>query len=40
MLSWQTNDVSGKKDGGILKHLIKAGEGHSTPNEGSTVDGK
>lgn len=38
MLDWQTEDLTSKKDGGILRHVIKAGEGHSTPNDGSAVD--
>jgi len=38
MISWQKEDLSPKKDGGILRSILQAGEGHSTPNDGSMVD--
>ncbi|XP_075234206.1 FK506-binding protein 59-like isoform X2 [Lycorma delicatula] len=38
MLEWQAEDLSSKKDGGILRTILRAGDGHSTPNEGSTVN--
>lgn len=38
MLDWQAEDSSSKKDGAILRHVIKTGEDHSTPNDGSAVD--
>lgn len=40
MLSWQTEDLSPKRDEGILRQVLQPGEGHATPNEWSTVDGK
>lgn len=39
VIDWQKEDLSTKKDGGILRNIIEAGEGHSTPNDGSMVDG-
>jgi hypothetical protein len=40
MIDWQKEDLSSKKDGGILRSILQAGEGHSTPNDGSMVDSK
>ena len=38
MISWRAEDISPKKDGSILRTIIKVGEGFSSPNEGATVD--
>lgn len=38
VIDWQKEDLSVKKDGGILRNIIKPGEGHSTPNDGAMVD--
>lgn len=38
MISWKAEDLSPKKDGGILRTIIEVGEGFSSPNDGSTVD--
>lgn len=38
MIDWQAEDLSSKKDGGILRTILISGEGHATPNEGSTVN--
>ncbi|XP_054264427.1 FK506-binding protein 59 isoform X2 [Macrosteles quadrilineatus] len=38
MIDWQKEDLSPKKDGGILRSILQAGEGHACPNDGSMVD--
>ena len=38
MISWMAEDLTSTKDGGILRTILKVGEGFSSPNEGSTVD--
>lgn len=38
MIDWQGEDLSPKEDGGIIRTLIKAGEGFTSPGEGSQVD--
>ncbi|CAH2007241.1 unnamed protein product [Acanthoscelides obtectus] len=38
VLDWEGEDLSPKKDKGIERLQVKAGEGHSTPNEGATVE--
>ncbi|XP_046665214.1 FK506-binding protein 59-like isoform X2 [Homalodisca vitripennis] len=38
MIDWQKEDLSPKKDGGILRNILQPGEGHATPNDGSMVD--
>lgn len=38
MIDWQKEDLSAKKDQGILRNILKAGEGHATPSDGSMVD--
>nr|CAH7740033.1 unnamed protein product [Callosobruchus chinensis] len=38
VLDWAGEDLSPKKDGGIERLQIKAGEDYSTPNEGAVVD--
>ena len=38
MISWKAEDLTSKKDGGILRTIINMGEGFSSPNDGSTVD--
>jgi len=38
LLNWvEETDVSSKKDGSVLKKVLKQGEGYDTPSEGSTV---
>lgn len=38
MISWKAEDLSPKRDGGILRTIIESGEGFSSPNDGATVD--
>uniref|UniRef100_A0A1B6DTS3 peptidylprolyl isomerase n=1 Tax=Clastoptera arizonana TaxID=38151 RepID=A0A1B6DTS3_9HEMI len=38
VLSWKAEDLSPKKDEGIIRHIIESGEGHGTPTDGSIVD--
>ncbi|KAK7864395.1 hypothetical protein R5R35_010986 [Gryllus longicercus] len=38
VLDWQGEDLSQKKDGGILRYQIEAGEGYATPNDGAAVE--
>lgn len=40
LFSWQGEDLSPKKDGGILRRILVPGEGYQTPNEGAKVDVK
>lgn len=38
LLNWvEETDVSSKKDGSVMKKVVKAGEGYDTPAEGTTV---
>ncbi|NEU34406.1 FKBP-type peptidyl-prolyl cis-trans isomerase, partial [bacterium LRH843] len=34
MLDWEAEDLSSKKDGGILRTIITPGQGFSSPNQG------
>ncbi|PSN54651.1 Peptidyl-prolyl cis-trans isomerase FKBP4 [Blattella germanica] len=38
MIDWTGEDLSHKKDGGILRYQIKKGDGATTPNEGAVVE--
>ncbi|KAK8737213.1 hypothetical protein OTU49_004388 [Cherax quadricarinatus] len=38
LLKWEGEDISPKKDGGIMRRTIVQGEGYTTPNEGAVVD--
>lgn len=38
LLQWKHEDVTPNKDGGVLKALIKKGEGYSKPNDDATVE--
>ncbi|XP_046394110.1 peptidyl-prolyl cis-trans isomerase FKBP4 isoform X2 [Ischnura elegans] len=38
LLDWQGEDLSPKKDGGIIREQIVKGEGYSTPNDGALVE--
>jgi len=38
VLGWKGEDLSPKKDGGVERFQITAGEGYSTPNDGALVD--
>ncbi|XP_008192785.2 FK506-binding protein 59 [Tribolium castaneum] len=38
VISWKCEDLSPKKDGGIERAQIKAGEGYTYPNDGATVE--
>lgn len=38
MLDWQGEDLSHKKDGGIVREQMVKGEGFSTPNDGALVE--
>lgn len=40
MIDWQGEDLSPNEDGGIIRTQISAGEGYTSPNEGSQVDGR
>ena len=40
LISWQAEDISKAKDGGILRTIITKGEGYLTPNDGSLVKSK
>lgn len=34
------DDITESKDGGIIKHEVKKGEGFNTPNDGAMVNSK
>ncbi|KAK4311688.1 hypothetical protein Pmani_016823 [Petrolisthes manimaculis] len=38
LFEWQGEDLSQKKDGGIIRRNIVAGEGYQTPNEGAVLE--
>ncbi|KAK8737486.1 hypothetical protein OTU49_004518 [Cherax quadricarinatus] len=38
LFEWHGEDLSSKKDGGIIRRNIVAGEGYLTPNDGAIVD--
>ncbi|KDR19080.1 FK506-binding protein 4 [Zootermopsis nevadensis] len=38
VIDWTGEDLSQKKDGGIIRYQITKGEGSSTPNEGAIVE--
>ena len=38
MIDWQGEDLSPAKNGGIIRTLITAGEGYSSPNKGAQVE--
>lgn len=38
LYEWKGEDITEDKDGGIMKHEIKMGDGYKTPNEGATVN--
>lgn len=38
VISWKCEDLSPKHDGGIERQQIKAGEGHTCPKDGATVE--
>lgn len=40
MISWLKEDLSSRKDRGVLRNIVQAGEGHATPNDGAMVDGR
>lgn len=35
LFDWKGEDLS--KDGGVMKHLVREGQGYATPNDGATV---
>lgn len=39
LFDWRGEDLSSKKDGGIIRRIIQNGEGYLTPNDGAMVDG-
>lgn len=39
LFDWKLEDLSKKKDGGILRRTIHAGTGYSSPNEEALVEG-
>jgi hypothetical protein len=39
VIDWLGEDLSQKKDGGILRYQIMKGEGYASPNEGAMVEG-
>ncbi|RXG58922.1 hypothetical protein Avbf_07082 [Armadillidium vulgare] len=40
LFQWRGEDLSSKKDGGIIRRIIKSGEGFRMPNDGAMVDGR
>ncbi|CAG2053396.1 unnamed protein product [Timema podura] len=38
VVDWTGEDLSQKKDGGIIRYQITKGEGYATPNDGAVVD--
>ena len=40
MLDWEAEDLSSKKDKGILRFRLDEGQGKDSPKEGTTVLGK
>ncbi|XP_067655374.1 peptidyl-prolyl cis-trans isomerase FKBP4-like [Haliotis asinina] len=38
LFDWKGDDITENKDGGIIKHEIKKGEGYNTPNDGAMVN--
>ncbi|CAE1305528.1 FKBP4_5 [Acanthosepion pharaonis] len=38
LFEWKREDISPNKDEGILRRIVKSGEGRKTPNEGATVN--
>ncbi|XP_035217777.1 peptidyl-prolyl cis-trans isomerase FKBP4-like [Stegodyphus dumicola] len=38
LIKWQMEDLSPNNDNGILRSLIKEGQGHLTPGDGATVE--
>ena len=40
LLDWKLEDISKKKDGGILRQTFKSGSGYSSPNEEALVESK
>jgi hypothetical protein len=40
LLGWEGEDLSSKKDKGILRYVIDKGEGYNTPNDGTVMDSK
>ena len=38
LFDWKLEDISKKKDGGILRRTIKSGSGYSSPNDDALVD--
>ena len=38
LFDWKLEDITKKKDGGILKRILKDGEGWDTPNKGATCN--
>lgn len=37
LFEWKGEDISEKKDGSVIRHIVQAGEGYQTPNDGATV---
>ncbi|ROT67118.1 peptidyl-prolyl cis-trans isomerase FKBP4 isoform X1 [Penaeus vannamei] len=38
LFEWRGEDLSSKKDGGIIRRIMAEGEGYQTPNDGAIVD--
>lgn len=38
LFDWKLEDISKKKDGGILRQILKSGSGYSSPNEEALVE--
>lgn len=38
LFEWRGEDLSQKKDGGIIRSIVTAGEGYQTPNDGALLD--
>jgi len=38
LFDWKLEDISKKKDGGILRRTLQAGTGYTSPNEEALVE--
>ncbi|XP_076326507.1 peptidyl-prolyl cis-trans isomerase FKBP4-like [Tachypleus tridentatus] len=38
LFDWKMEDLTSKKDGGVLRKIIHSGQGSTTPNEGASVE--
>ena len=40
LFDWKGEDLSRKKDGGIVRRQVEKGTGFDTPNDGASVEGE